>query len=293
VYTRRDHIRKLNFTKSSTINQEILKRIYCEKNTVNLRQTTREIIKQVEITSGYQVEVQKDPNLPVLATVRMARSPVPAHFLIYKPDTGEEPDFLICYQCAFILRLFTNPPDQRFDIASLPGGYAKVTSELTKPGGYAEQLGLDGITTKEYARKLVDGLIVHLRSVPVGLRIHEWFDKKYPEFHGLQRKQMLKEIAEGRQSLEPEVKVIVPDTVFDATIAINAALALFAGPKCGQPELASPYRFGSYLEKGEKLLRIWEKLPDDPTHDRTLIDSWAETIGIRNWYHWIPYISPL
>ena len=260
---------------------------------MSLRQTTREIIKQVEITSGFRVEVQKDPDLPVLATVRKARPPVPAHFVIYKPSTGEEPDFLICYQCAFILRLFTNPPGQRFDIGALPDGYSEVSRQLSKPGGISDQLGLDSTTTEEYSRKLVNGLIVHLRSIPVGLRIHEWFDKNYPEFHELQRRQMIKEVNEGRSSLEPDIKPLFPSMIYDATIAINAALALFAGPKCDQPELAAPYRFGGYLENGEKLLRIWEKLPDDPTHDCALIDSWAENLGIRNWYHWIPYEPPL
>ena len=51
--------------------------------------TTREFLALVGSDTGYPVKVLEDPNLPNLATVRMARGNVPAHFVTYKPTRDE------------------------------------------------------------------------------------------------------------------------------------------------------------------------------------------------------------
>ena len=78
--------------------------------------TTREFLALVGSDTGYPVKVLEDPNLPNLATVRMARGNVPAHFVTYKPTRDESLDYLICVQCGFVLRLFDTPPEQRFSM---------------------------------------------------------------------------------------------------------------------------------------------------------------------------------
>jgi len=50
---------------------------------MKLRDTTRKIISQLEEKSGYPVEVVEDKNLPVLASLRIARGPLPAHILSF------------------------------------------------------------------------------------------------------------------------------------------------------------------------------------------------------------------
>ena len=64
---------------------------------MNLRQTTHDIIRLVEERSGFPVQVLEDPNLPVIAQVRMARGTVPSHFILYKPESKSF-DYSICQQ---------------------------------------------------------------------------------------------------------------------------------------------------------------------------------------------------
>jgi hypothetical protein len=76
----------------------------------------RELLTLVGSDTGYPVKVLEEPNLPTLATVRMARGNVPAHFVTYKPPRDESLDYMIYLQCGFVLRLFDTPPEQRFSL---------------------------------------------------------------------------------------------------------------------------------------------------------------------------------
>src|SRR5437867_2366809 len=98
---------------------------------MNLRAATREVIKRVEDTTGRPVLVGADATLKVLATVSMARGQAPAHFVTYNPTGNAAPDYLICYQCGFVLRLFANPPSQRFDFTGSPSARAKVLEAVS------------------------------------------------------------------------------------------------------------------------------------------------------------------
>lgn len=53
---------------------------------MNLRDTTRDLIAQVEQQTGYMVEVVPDPMLATMSTVIMAgRRTLPAHVIRYNP----------------------------------------------------------------------------------------------------------------------------------------------------------------------------------------------------------------
>ena len=56
--------------------------------------------------SGCAVVVNEDASLKTLAASRIARGANRIHTISYNPSVVNEPDYLICYQCGFILRLF-------------------------------------------------------------------------------------------------------------------------------------------------------------------------------------------
>lgn len=76
---------------------------------MGLRETTRSIIALVEEVSGFPVLVTEDPSLQTLAVVRMARGDVSVHTIAYKPSADTQPNYLIAYQCGFILRHYAPP----------------------------------------------------------------------------------------------------------------------------------------------------------------------------------------
>jgi hypothetical protein len=254
--------------------------------------TTHEFLTLVEKETGYPVKLLEDPNLPTLTSIRIARGTVPAHFLTYKPTRDESLDYMICYQCGFVLRLFETPPEQRFDFASAPAGRDEVSREMVGPSGTLAARGLSPADAEQVAAMVSDGLMTHLRSIPVGMRIADWIYANYPALHASQRATVLKELSEAKASLQPEIRDMTPGRVYRATIAINSAYAQFWDGKYNMRELASPYRFAGYEPDGRKLLEIWREAPVDAAHDRELIDSWAEMLGLTGWYQWLPYRAP-
>ena len=95
---------------------------------MNLSETTRTVLRLVETRSGIPVNVEPDPSLPVgtLAKVVVARGTLNLHRVSYRPDSSLAPDYLICKQAGYILRLFDTPPEKRFDFAGCSEGVAAV-----------------------------------------------------------------------------------------------------------------------------------------------------------------------
>ena len=99
---------------------------------MNLRETTRDIINLVEERTGFPVTVLEDPAMKTMAVVYTAnRKTLPAPLIRYNPSSSQAPDYLICFQRGFILRLFANPPDARFKIGSVPGSNETVERPLS------------------------------------------------------------------------------------------------------------------------------------------------------------------
>lgn len=91
---------------------------------MNLRDTTRDLIAQVEQQTGFMVEVVPEPALATISTVIMAgRRTLPAHVIRYNPVDEHILDRLIYIQCGIVLGFFANPPETRVAIASVPGGW--------------------------------------------------------------------------------------------------------------------------------------------------------------------------
>src|SRR5690242_9348362 len=133
---------------------------------MSLREVTRAIIAQVERVSGGPVLVTEDRSLQTLAAVRMARGNAPAHTVTYNPASSTQPDYLIAYQCGFILRLFANPPSDRWDFAAAAQSREIVHRLLTGPDGPARKLHLALPAVEKLRDQLFDGLMLQLRSIP-------------------------------------------------------------------------------------------------------------------------------
>jgi len=260
---------------------------------LELRRVTREVIKLLEDKSGIPVRVLQEQKLTTIATVRIARKgSVPVHFVLYKPSAGESPDYSICFECGYILRLFSTPPEQRFDIAESIHGQEEVEKEISLPGGIATKYRLKKAQIEEIRTQFLSGMITHLRSVPVGLRVSEWLSSSYPELNEVQETHVKKELQINRESLKEKIKEITPPKIFQATQAINAAYALYWSDKYGKPDIFNPFRLYGFEKDGETLINIYKNTPDDPSYDKILIDTWAKHLSITDWYNWVSYQPP-
>jgi hypothetical protein len=82
-----------------------------------LHPAVQQLIRKVEDLSGRLVHVTEDPELKVMAVITTSRGSAPAHFLRYRPGTRAV-DYLVAYQLGFLVRLFSCPAADRWDVVS-------------------------------------------------------------------------------------------------------------------------------------------------------------------------------
>ena len=256
-----------------------------------LSETTRTLLRLVETRSGIPVHVEPDPSLPVTtpAKVVMARGELALHRVAYRPDASSRPDYLICQQAGFILRLFVTPPEKRFDFAASPEGHASI-ERLVK--SHPVMRALPPKALPQMCQILRDGLLSHLRSIPLGMRVDRWLASEFPALAELQKASILRQLQDSLGTLSPEHRQVSPQKIYDATQAISAAFAAFWAGRLNQPQLALPFKAAGYLQAGQELLALWESTPDVAENDRAIVDSWAEKLGIAGWHQWVPYSAP-
>lgn len=245
------------------------------------------ITDEVQRLSGRGVRVIPDPSLKVHSTMKTARGDAPFHVIAYNPKLAAHPEYLIAFQCGFLLRLFTTPPEQRVDFASRAGAAETISKEVSTllPPGTPSQVAT------QFASQLFSGLLLQIRSVPVGLRVDAWLAEEFPTLHALQRQQVERQLAENVQPLSGEFKAFVPRNIYLGSLAINAAFAAFWARVWNQPALLLPYRAAGHADRGARLLSEWDDIDHAPPADRTLMDAWATAIEVQDWYEWVPFQS--
>jgi hypothetical protein len=248
--------------------------------------TPTDILKRVEAASGIRVEVLSDPSLPVPAMVRMARGMAPVHIATVNPQHPLA-DGYVAFEAMFILRLFANPPSERFHFGDSGKGAYEVTKLVR---GVPALKAVPQRLRDEFATKLHAGLMLQLRSQPLGLRIHDALKVDYPDFLGVQEDLIASEQQTALQGLDAGTRSRVPERIFTANMTMNTAVALHADRLFGKRMFAVPYESAGLAGPGAgaELLSVADAIPADPTSDRALVEAWAKQLNLTSWIAWLP-----
>lgn len=248
---------------------------------MSILNSTRVIIELAEKLSGRPVRIKEDPTLGVLATMKMARGEAPMHMISYRPIQGRQPDYHICFQCGFIIRLFETSSSERYDFSLAEKASAEMDEILSESSFPPEMRQMKGV--------LIDGLLTQLRSVPIGLRIDEWLWSQYPELREEQIASARLQLQQNVSALHPSVSKQFPKKIVAANTAMNSAYACFWADKFSDDWIILPYRSIGKELAGRELIDLFVELNSSPFNDRDLVDRWGERLGLQGWYRWIPY----
>ena len=201
------------------------------------------------------------------------------HILKYRPVPNRRPDYHICYQCGFIIRLFENAPEHRFSMGLSPEGPMRMAKWL-KEGPATPQ----AIAAKDH---LLSSLMIQLRTIPVGLRIDELIWAGYPELREEQAASARLQMGDNTKALVPAIRQAFPKRMVHANTAMNAAFALFWSEKLEDPTLRLPYQSVGAEGDGQDLLTEFSTLGKGSAEDWNLVDTWASKLGLSGCYKWI------
>lgn len=254
------------------------------------RQTTQNLIAEAVAISGFPVEVQTDAALSTPAALRMARGAKAVHVIALQSDQAAAADYHVCVQCGFILRFFAAPPEARMDLAGSPSGRESMLELLEHMRRSGRLPDLTPTQMQSFALQLLHGLGIQLRSAPVELRINAWLAERCPDLREVQEVMVRRQLQENSRALE--ARTAAPSKVFRASVAMNAAVALYWAGALHDDALAAPYRQAGFAMDGQGLLRTWYAQDAAPEADPALIDAWTSALSLRRWFQWVPYDAP-
>ena len=249
---------------------------------IRLQSSAKSILKKVEDLSGKSIQFMRDDSLQLLSTLQIARNGAEFHVLRYQPS--DKPiDYLVAYQAGYALRMFENPPEQRFDFVSTDDAVTGA-SALIKAGQVLSDQ--DVADLPKFAEFVAHWALMNLRSLPIGMRIDEWIATEYPELKAQQlESHHLQQQMNVRALTYSQGKLTLPVTL----MATLAAFALFSDKMAGQVRYAIPFSAAGVVDDGRRLLDLLGTVPKDSTHDVELVESWADACGMSTWFKWNPY----
>lgn len=246
----------------------------------DLHPDTAAIIEQAEHVSGFSVDLRRDAQLSVPATVKLAgHEGRDRHQLLLRSD-AEHGDYLIAWQAGLIIRQFRKPPGQRRWMLRSERALVEVRRALQPQASHLPDEQLNQIATY-----LADGVLLQLRSVPVGLVIDTWLYRDYPALRVQQRAVLLLQSRDHLVSLDPEHDRL-PARIIAANRAMNAAQVLHADGLFQVAGLGEPYRRAGLEPLARRLLGALNEAPE-LIDDTALIESWAAVLELEGWYRWL------
>lgn len=237
----------------------------------------QQLIKRVEELSGRPVHVSEEPGMTMRATVTPARGGAPAHMVRFEPGSPSL-DYLVSSQLVFLVRTFTCPEADRWEIAGTPEEQ-DVGIEAMGMGDFPEDL----------ARSLIGQIIVQVRSCSIGFRVDEWIRSNLPALKEQQEKEIRSQLAENERALAPEIRSKFPKALVDTNSVMNTCYASFWASKLEEPRFVIPFAAMGYRGKAAELQDILNEVSDEPTSDRILVERWAEALGLSGAYHFNDY----
>jgi hypothetical protein len=255
---------------------------------MNWMQATATIMDTVEKQTGKPIHVEVDPKLPTMARVSMAHGGDSAHRIIHRP-AAPNLDYLVAFQCGFIIRLYETPPSDRFEFGESETGRASARHLVSEAGSALQRKGIPMAMLSQLAGQFFDGLLTQLRSIPIGMRVESWLWECFPELHDQHKDCVGRQQRENAQALGPQIRGMTPGPIYNSNAAMNCAYAMFADRLFGTPLYEVPYRSAGFVERGSRLLDLFDGMATEASADRQLVDAWGQDLGLSDWYTWVPF----
>jgi hypothetical protein len=184
----------------------------------------------------------------------------------------------VASQLQFLVRTFTCPAAERWDIVSTDG----------EQDAGIKAMGL-GVFSEPFARQMISIIITQLRTYSIGFRVDDWIWENRPGLRQQQEAEIRSQLAENERALAPETRAKFPKPLVDANSTMNALLAIRWGERLQEPRFAIPFVAMGYRGKAGELRAILDEIPDDPANDRMMIERWAAVVGLSGAFHFKPY----
>ncbi|OGV66148.1 MAG: hypothetical protein A3K19_19630 [Lentisphaerae bacterium RIFOXYB12_FULL_65_16] len=241
------------------------------------------VVALVKEQTGYEVSVTPDPSLSTNVAMRSATAQMPGHIVLLNPKCERFGDFLVALQCAMLL-LKWRDRNRIPDFMLIP---EKVQYFEAKGSNDVRKLKLPEQTERQDSSMLVQGLLQQLNSVPCSILGGEWCYANCPNLRSEQGLYMGLELRQNSASLAPAVKTQTPRDVFEKSVTMSAAYALWWSDLGGEHLAPLPYESLGYTKGGRELLALLRAIPSDSTTAYVdAVNAWAGHLQLGPLVEW-------
>jgi hypothetical protein len=252
-------------------------------------EAAKSIQQQLEQSSGKPVLIDRSNELMGYSTMRIAAIDAPAHLFRYKLEFEPELPYLLGFQCGLALRTVEAKSGNRFDVSSTDALSKELPQLVLKHLRSHAPHVVDSVIP-QFASQLANGLGAQIRTIPVSIRVEALLAANYPCLCSFQRKINERHLQESMAALGANIRAIAPPKVLDANLGMSAAFGKFLAREWNEPHLAAAFVSAGYGKIADDLLDLIDTIDASPDGDRQLVDAWAKTVGISDWYVTVPKV---
>jgi hypothetical protein len=253
----------------------------------NLNSSVKNLIEELENATGKTFKFIEKSDLSVRATIKIARKGMDNHLIYLKTLKTPLLNHLIAHELGHLIRMIKVPESERL-VPAVTEKNISVFREAVESDFQKEKYSIK----KEIVQNLMviwhNGIIRQLTNLPVDYRIEFWIYKYLPEIRKEQKTSVEEDLKIAISGLSKEVRAFTPGTIFVASLAMSYAFTKGMDLLLGTNYLEH-YSDILIKQKGESLYQFLASEDLGYLQDIEIINSWAEVLGIRDWFTWVPF----
>ncbi|MDC7240559.1 MAG: hypothetical protein PQJ50_09385 [Spirochaetales bacterium] len=247
------------------------------------------LARRVERETGKPLQWVQAGGMPGMVEIKPA-SPEEAAHTIYISEGFKDPEgqHLIACKCYQILRMYQEEESARMIPSSDMSHFNNAKMRLALDAGDRPDLA-KALNEDEIVKAWVFGVVNQLISQPLDIYIQKAIYEQMPDLHKIRESVLEQQFQDFLSAQREEVRLYSPKTVYDASLIMNAVYLTLLDEVAGTSFMDRVENLPQ-RRKIERLLKATKATEDGgPAGDRARTDLWADFLGIRDWYEWVPY----
>ena len=249
--------------------------------------------EELEEIGGVEIELVQDDSLSVSARTQIAwHHRQRNHVVRYKGANLAITPHLLAHELEHILmeHQARERERNRFFITNnrtMEQARSSLSSDI-----YKLRRSMPQEVVEDYIENLLHGFADRLFNMPLDMIIETRLYDQFPRLRSSQFASLDEAFRDGVRGLkDPETRRLTPRSVYNATMAMEAAYAMFIDHLWqGRTNYAEAYERTRHYRDGKKLFELWHDAMDslEPGDEYELVDAVAESLRVSDWYDWQP-----
>ncbi len=244
---------------------------------------TKELIAQVEQTTGFKVIIDTIDDISEDAQMISARPELPVHTIRVSKAKLPTAEYVVAIQCAMLLRIWSDP--KRIPVFSPIPEKVRYLADRTASSKPISQLPAK--LAQQTSVRFAEGLLNQLRSMSIEILTIRDCHAQCPDLHHMQADAVEAQLRRLSENFAPKVRSMAPEAVWRNNVSMSSAYALNWSKLTDSPLAMLPYQSAGFSDTAAKLLTELDTREAKTSALYTqAVDAWAEHLGLRTLYRW-------